>query len=134
MQFARLAAAAAIAVTCVTFVSKDTRAGAVQSTAVCSTNTDGSGGCVGEFSGFRDSNDPNAFATFLTSVDQTGSTFQMFTAELNGNFGCTVSSQYPQVAALWPLVISTRSGFSIGWDAAGNCSSLDVLNSSQSLP
>jgi hypothetical protein len=100
--------------------SSDSRAGLQESYGYCSKAADGSGSCYGDFGGFRNHADPNAFVSFAS--------YGSFWASLNGvSYGCAPNST---VLALWPELMNSRAFFSISWNASGTCTSLTIINTS----
>jgi hypothetical protein len=100
--------------------SSDSQAGSQSSYGFCSKNADGSGNCFGDFAGFRNNADPNAFISFAS--------YGSFWASLNSvSYACSPNST---VLSQWPVLMNSRAYFSISWDAGGTCTSLTLINTS----
>jgi hypothetical protein len=92
----------------------------------CSSASDGSGGCSGEFQAFRASTGTWDFAQFWMSPYS--HSFNASTA--NGSFSCYAQESNTALTAMWPNAMNARGYFDIWWDKNGNCLGLTLLNGS----
>jgi hypothetical protein len=101
-------------------------AGAVYQAASCYKNADNSGNCYGNFLGFRNNANAQAQAQFYASSYSN----PYFYAELNGTwYFCNVVPG-SAVMSMWPQVMANRGTFSIAWNSAGECQSINFGNGS----
>jgi hypothetical protein len=119
-----LGAPAALAIALVTTSLAPARAGELDlSTGECTLNSDGSGGCEGSFTGFREHADPTARAMFVQKLGYAW----FYATSHKVSMMCTPSDE---VHALWPLAMALRTSFAIEWDKNGVCTGLWLYNDS----
>jgi hypothetical protein len=105
-------------------------AGQTYQDAYCYKNTDGSGGCYGNFSGFRYDTGTSTQAYFYKSDSGSKSFYGAFT---NSSGTLVTGSCTPDAAtaALWSKAMAHEGYFSIQWNTSATCTYLYLGNSSQ---
>jgi len=105
-------------------------AGYRNDTEICHIASDGSGYCAGNFRAFA--NAPNNGDHVSVNVEY----WPTYTSySFDGSVGASAGTCVPnsKLQALWPQFMAHQGAFSIGWDATGTCTDLELYNASQSL-
>ena len=106
-------------------------AGSSADSAYCYKNTDGSGGCYGNFRGFRAHAGANTYAYFYKSDAGTRSFYGAYTNTTSGVTTYVSCTPDASTATLWTKALANEGYFSIYWNASGSCTSLYLANDSR---